>query len=255
MAAAFAALVALPASRSGASSTSSPRGCRSGGSLVHPALGVRACGEPIAWYDNVPLVSLRSLLRGRCRTCATPIGLRYPAVELATAVLARRLRARLRPRRCDALAAGVFCAALVVVTATDLDAPHRPEPRRAAGRRGRARRSRLRRPPEPRVGARRARRGGASCFVAALAYPGGMGMGDVKLALLMGVALGRTVPVALLARDVRRARAVGRPLRPARRRGARKMAIPFAPFLALGAWSRLFAGDAARPRLSRAILG
>ena len=43
-----------------------------------------ACGAPIAWYDNVPLVSW-FLLRGRCRNCSAPISWRYPAVELATA--------------------------------------------------------------------------------------------------------------------------------------------------------------------------
>jgi leader peptidase (prepilin peptidase)/N-methyltransferase len=86
---------------------------------------------------------------------------------------------------------------------------------------------------------------GASGFLlaAAIAYPSGMGMGDVKLALLMGAALGRTVPVALLL-------AMFAALVPAAvlllRHGAsaRKMAIPFAPFLALGSVVALFAGGA-----------
>ena len=45
-----------------------------------------ACGSEIAWYDNVPLVSY-IVLRGRCRSCRAPISWRYPAVELATALL------------------------------------------------------------------------------------------------------------------------------------------------------------------------
>jgi leader peptidase (prepilin peptidase)/N-methyltransferase len=86
---------------------------------------------------------------------------------------------------------------------------------------------------------------GASAFLlaAALAYPAGMGMGDVKLALLMGAALGRSVTVALLLAMV--AALVPSVVLLARHGGkARKMAIPFAPFLALGSVVALFAGDA-----------
>jgi leader peptidase (prepilin peptidase)/N-methyltransferase len=79
-------------------------------------------------------------------------------------------------------------------------------------------------------------------FLAALAYPGGMGMGDVKLALLIGALLGRTTPVAVLI-------ALFLALVPSAvllaRHGARarKIAIPFAPFLAVGAVVALFAGE------------
>ena len=51
-------------------------------SLVAPRSACMACGEAIAWYDNVPLVSY-AFLRGRCRSCQTSIALRYPAVELS----------------------------------------------------------------------------------------------------------------------------------------------------------------------------
>jgi leader peptidase (prepilin peptidase)/N-methyltransferase len=86
---------------------------------------------------------------------------------------------------------------------------------------------------------------GAATFllVVALAYPGGMGMGDVKLALLMGVALGRAVAVALPLGMI--AAIVPAIFLFARYgSGARKMAIPFAPFLAVGSIVALFAGDA-----------
>jgi leader peptidase (prepilin peptidase)/N-methyltransferase len=81
----------------------------------------------------------------------------------------------------------------------------------------------------------------AFLFLAALAYPGGMGMGDVKLALLIGALLGRTTPVgimlglllALVPSVVLLARHGAR---------ARRLAIPFAPFLAAGAVVALFAG-------------
>src|SRR4029078_2993005 len=85
-----------------------------------------ACSTPIDWYDNVPLLSY-VVLRGRCRPCRPRISPMYPAVELATALLlvgclvAFGLTLR-------ATAAAVFCAALVVVTATDLT--HRIVPNR-----------------------------------------------------------------------------------------------------------------------------
>jgi leader peptidase (prepilin peptidase)/N-methyltransferase len=80
-------------------------------------------------------------------------------------------------------------------------------------------------------------------FLVALAYPGGMGMGDVKLALLIGALLGRTAPVgfmlALFLSLVPTIFLIAR-----HGRGARKLAIPFAPFLCAGAVIALFAGNA-----------
>jgi leader peptidase (prepilin peptidase)/N-methyltransferase len=86
---------------------------------------------------------------------------------------------------------------------------------------------------------------GAAGFLllAALAYPAGMGMGDVKLALLMGVGLGRTVPVALMI-GMLSALVPAIVLLARHGSAARKMAIPFGPFLAFGGVVTLFAGDA-----------
>ena len=78
-------------------------------------------------------------------------------------------------------------------------------------------------------------------FAAALGYPKGMGMGDVKLALLLGVMLGRTVPVALMLGML--AALVPSIVLVARHgASARRMGIPLAPFLALGGVIALFAG-------------
>lgn len=55
-------------------------------SVVAPRSFCPECGERIRWHDNVPLLSY-ALLRGRCRACGKPIGLRYPVVELTTAIL------------------------------------------------------------------------------------------------------------------------------------------------------------------------
>ena len=79
-------------------------------------------------------------------------------------------------------------------------------------------------------------------FLAALAYPKGMGMGDVKLALLLGAMLGRTVPVALML-GMLAALVPSIVLFARHGTAARKMTIPFAPFLALGGIVALFFGE------------
>src|SRR5512145_1441347 len=55
-----------------------------GESVVHPRSRCPRCRSPIAWYDNVPVLSWL-LLRARCRACGSPISARYPLVELAGA--------------------------------------------------------------------------------------------------------------------------------------------------------------------------
>jgi leader peptidase (prepilin peptidase) / N-methyltransferase len=208
-------------------------------SLVHPRSACRSCRTVIAWYDNVPLLSY-VLLGGRCRACRTPIGRLYPAVELATSVLLAACLVAFG-FSLEALAAAVFCAALVVVTATDLT--HRIVPNLVVLPAA-AIVCVLMTAADPSPEWAIAGIGAAAFLLAvALAYPGGMGMGDVKLALLMGVALGRTVAVALpLGMVLALVPAVV--LFARHGSGARKMAIPFAPFLALGSVIALFAGDA-----------
>ena len=208
-------------------------------SIVHPASACMACSRPIAWYDNVPLVSY-AMLRGRCRHCAARIPLRYPAVELATAALIAGcvFAFGLTP---DAAVAAFFCVVLVAVSATDLE--HRIVPNRIvvpAAAIVLVVQTALHPSVEWLLGAV-----GASGFLlaAAIAHPRGMGMGDVKLALLMGAFLGRTVAVALMLGMVL---ALVPSIVLLARHGAagRKIGIPFAPFLALGSVIALFAGDA-----------
>ena len=66
-----------------------PRGM----SLLRPPSHCPACGAPVRWFDNVPLVSYL-VLGGRCRACRAPISVRYPAVELAGGALAGAVAAR-----------------------------------------------------------------------------------------------------------------------------------------------------------------
>src|SRR5580700_2584296 len=54
-------------------------------SVVRPRSACVACGKPIAWFDNVPVLSY-IILRGRCRKCGARIHWRYPLVEVATAI-------------------------------------------------------------------------------------------------------------------------------------------------------------------------
>jgi leader peptidase (prepilin peptidase)/N-methyltransferase len=207
-------------------------------SVVHPGSACMSCAAPLAWYDNLPVVSYL-LLRGRCRSCGTSIPWKYPAVELGTAllvgacVLAFGLTA-------NAAVAAFFCATLVAVSVTDLE--RRIIPNRIvlpAAAIVLVAQTALEPSPEWALGAL-----GASLFLflAALAYPAGMGMGDVKLALLLGAMLGRTVPVAMMIAMI--AALVPAVVLLARHGGAaRKMGIPFGPFLALGGVVTLFAGE------------
>jgi leader peptidase (prepilin peptidase)/N-methyltransferase len=206
-------------------------------SLLSPGSSCMSCEREIAWYDNVPLLSY-ALLRGRCRSCGAHIPLRYPAVELVTALLVAGCVWKFGLTGSAAVAAFV-CLAFVAVSATDLE--HRIIPNRIvvpAGLIVLAANTALHPGPQWAIGAV-----GASgfLFIAALAYPAGMGMGDVKLAFLMGAALGKTVPVALFL-GVFAALIPGLVLIARHGRAARKMGIPFGPFLALGAVVALFAG-------------
>jgi leader peptidase (prepilin peptidase) / N-methyltransferase len=208
-------------------------------SIVAPGSSCPHCHSPIAWYDNVPLLSY-AVLRGRCRSCGWAIPVKYPAVELASAVLISVSLARFG-LTLRGLAAVVFCAALVAVTVTDLE--RRVIPNRivlpaagvvlavqtAAGR-----------TPEFALAALAA---AVFLLLAALAYPGGMGMGDVKLALLLGAALGWTVAAGLMIGFVA-ALVPAVVLLVRHGSAARKMAIPFGPFLAFGGVVALFAGHA-----------
>jgi leader peptidase (prepilin peptidase)/N-methyltransferase len=210
-----------------------------GRSVARPRSACLSCGAEIRGRDNIPVVSYL-LLRGRCRDCKASIGLRYPAVELATALLIAACVADFG-LSLRALAGAIFCAALVAITATDIErriVPNRIVLPAAAVVLG------LQLAWRPSVEWPAAGFGAALfLFVAALAYPRGMGMGDVKLALLLGVAVGRAVPLALLVGMVS-ALVPSVVLLVRHGPAARKMAIPFAPFLALGSVVALFAGDA-----------
>jgi leader peptidase (prepilin peptidase)/N-methyltransferase len=206
-------------------------------SVVRPASACMSCGQELAWHDNVPVASWL-LLRGRCRSCGERISPLYPAVELATAGLVAACCVAFGLSG-EAFVASFFCVVLVVLSAIDLT--HRIVPNRIvlpAALVVLVAQTALEPSPEWALGALGA---AAFLFAAALAYPAGMGMGDVKLALLLGAMLGRTVSVGLMVGMV--AALVPSVVLLARHgSAARKMGIPFAPFLAFGALVALFAG-------------
>ena len=206
-------------------------------SVVSPGSACMACATPLAWYDNVPLLSF-AFLRGRCRHCRTAIPWRYPLVEATTALLIAGCVLRFG-LTWDAAVASFFCAALVAVSATDFE--RRIIPNRIvlpAAAVVLAANTLLHPSVEWAVAGL-----GAALFllVAALAYPGGHGDGRRQARPAARRRAGRTVPVALMVGMI--AALVPSAVLFARHgSAARKMKIPFGPFLALGGVVALFCG-------------
>lgn len=212
-----------------------------GESIVGPRSRCPGCGMQIAAYDNVPVVSW-ALLRGRARCCGVAISPRYPLTELALGALYAATVLVLWGNGGEIAIGLVFVTTLLAVTLTDLE--RRIIPNKiliVAAALGLA----LAAATDPGSLPERLAAGvaaGGLLFLAALAYPRGMGLGDVKLAATMGLFLGRSVApailVALLAGSL-----VGLAMIARHGASARKRAIPFGPFLALGGVVGLLAGD------------
>src|SRR3954451_4796820 len=211
-----------------------------GQSLVKPRSRCTKCDTPVAPRDNVSVLSLL-LLGGRCRHCGEAIPVRYPAVELLTAVafLSVVLMSGLHT---EMLALSPFTAMLIAVAFIDLQ--HKIVPNKimlpaAVWGLVTAVAFRPHMVPEPLIA-------GAGAFVffllAALIHPKGMGMGDVKLAGVMGLYLGKLViPALLVAFVVGTVVGLGLVVRYGAR--SRKLGVPFAPFLALGGLVAMLAGQ------------
>jgi len=221
-------------------------------SLSRPPSHCPACGAPIRARHNVPVLGWL-VLRGRCADCRAPISIRYPAVELGTAVLFVALGLRLHALQLlAALPAYLYFAAIgVALSLIDLDLKRLP--------------NRIVLPSYPVLavllagaaiadgdGWRLARAGLAGAalfaffFVLAFAYPAGMGFGDVKLVGVLGLVLGylswSAVLVGAFAGFLLGA-LVGVVVL-ASRRGDRKTALPFGPFLIVGTLIAIVAGTA-----------
>ncbi len=213
-----------------------------GESVVAPRSSCPQCATPIRARDNVPVLSW-ALLRGRCRDCHAAISARYPVIEALTALLCVVVVIVLGPGP-QAWLGLALVLLLVPVTFIDLDHRIIPNVLMAIGAVTAVALVAVF-PPDALVEHLLAAAGaGGFLLVAAVAYPAGMGMGDVKLAAVLGLFLGTAVApamfVAMLAGSLVGALIIAR-------KGAkegRKTAIPFGPYLAFGGLVGALYGDA-----------
>jgi leader peptidase (prepilin peptidase) / N-methyltransferase len=213
-----------------------------GESLVRPRSRCPRCETPIRPYDNVPVLSWL-LLRGRCRTCKVPISARYPAVEAATAALYAAVAIG-RHGALNVVLGLLLVTALVPIVLIDLDRRLIPNAITLPASVAAVAAGALIDPgfvPEQLIAGAAA---GGFFLLTALVHPRGMGMGDVKLAAVLGLYLGRAVAPAVLVALVSGVLVGVLVIARKGSREGRKIAVPFGPFLALGALVALFAGDA-----------
>lgn len=213
-------------------------------SIVHPRSRCPQCGHLIRVYDNIPVLSYL-ILRGRCRDCGARISLRYPVVELLSGAFAAMAVARFG-LGWQALLMYALIAGFLVITFIDLDHRIIPDvitlpgiPIGLAASFGPGMIS----PLESLVGILA---GGGSLFLVAWGYQlvtkrEGMGGGDIKLLAMIGAFIGwkgvlLTIFIASLTGTLAGMALIFR------RRGDMKLAVPFGPFLAVGAIAYLFMG-------------
>jgi leader peptidase (prepilin peptidase)/N-methyltransferase len=213
-----------------------------GESLSRPRSRCPGCETPIKPYDNVPVLSWLAL-RGKCRACGSRISPRYPLVEAGTALLCG-LVVLAKGLDKDAVLPLVMVLLMVPVTLIDLD--HRIIPNTLMIL-GAVLAPALVMVVEPDAIVEHLIAGAAAggfFLLAVLAYPRGMGVGDIKLAGVLGLFLGRAVGPAMFIALV--SGTVVGALIMARKGVAegRKTAVPFGPFLALGGVVAVFVGDA-----------
>jgi leader peptidase (prepilin peptidase)/N-methyltransferase len=212
-----------------------------GESIVGGRSRCPSCGAQIAAYDNVPVFSWL-LLRGRARCCGARISPRYPLTELATGALYAATVLVLWGDTGEVALGLAFVTMLLAASLVDLERRIIPNKILLAGALVGAALAAATDPaslPERAIAIAAA---GGLLFLIALAYPRGMGLGDVKLAAVMGLYLGRSVAPALLVAFAAGS-LVGLAMIARHGAAARKQAVPFGPFLALGGVVGLLAGD------------
>ncbi len=234
-----------------------------GESLIRPASRCPSCGTPIRPWHNIPVLGWL-MLRGRCAACSAPIGVRYPLVELITAVRCVAVAWRLwRLGLGSAIPAYLYFAAIgVALAAIDLDVRRLPNAivmpsypvllvllAASAGWQG------------DWWSLLRAVIGGAALFAfyfsVVLIHPAGMGFGDVRLSGILGGMLAylswATLIVGAFAGFL--LGAVVGVVMLASRRGNRRTAIPFGPFMIAGALLALFLADPVAHWYTSILLG
>ena len=230
-------------------------------SIVAPASACGSCGHAIRAHDNVPVISWL-MLGGKCRDCTSPISKRYPLVELGTGLFFALIAAWaitdsgmpiLPARLVPAVLAGVaflyFAAIGVALSLIDLDTHRLPNviilPSYLVGIVLLGASSLVSANYSALISAAiGAAIMFAAYFIMAIAYPGGMGFGDVKLAGVIGLYLGwlgwSALAVGFLAAFV-----LGGLYSIAlilARKATRKSGVPFGPWMVAGAWVGILAG-------------
>lgn len=207
-------------------------------SIVWPSSKCPKCGAKISPLDNVPVLSY-VLLRGECRSCGAGISLRYPVVEALTGLLFGAAAYRFG---FGAELAGALVLIAVLVALAGIDLEHQLLPNVIVG-------------PAALVGlALSVLAAPASWWVyvlsavvvaggllgLALVYPGGMGMGDVKMGGMLGAYLGPYAALAVFVGALAGALIGGALISAGKMQ--RRTAMPFGVFLAFGGLVVLFAG-------------
>jgi leader peptidase (prepilin peptidase)/N-methyltransferase len=232
-----------------------------GQSVVSPPSACPNCGHAIRGFDNIPVLSWL-LLRGRCRDCRAPISIRYPLVEAGTAAAFAVVGAVLLGPVLNAQAAAARASAIIVLVAylylaavsialalIDIDTHRLPNVivlpsalvaavlLSAAALLGGT-------PATLLTAALGALALGGVYLVLALVYPGGMGMGDVKLAVVLGMFLGflgwPQVAVGFFTAFL--LGGIYAVILLVARRAKRGSGISFGPWMLLGAWLSIFFG-------------
>jgi leader peptidase (prepilin peptidase)/N-methyltransferase len=211
-------------------------------SLLHPPSTCPSCGRRIRPYDNVPIVGWL-WLRGRCRACGAPISPKYPLVEALTGLLCAACVVKFGADR-DVWAPLVLVLLLVPITLIDLEFTIIPNVLTGLGAVAAVVLTVALDSGSLVENLISGVAAGGFFFIAALVYPSGMGMGDVKLAGMLGLYLGRAVAPAIFAALIAGTVVGGVVMARYGVAEGRKKGIPFGPWLALGGLVGLFAGDA-----------
>ena len=213
-------------------------------SIVTPPSHCPNCSYRIRWYDNIPLVSYL-LLRGKCRGCGTHISLQYPAVELLNALLTLAIVSRFGLTLAGAVLV-LFCSSLIIITFIDLEHQIIPDEISISGIVIGFILSFFLKGHSWQNASLGILLGGGSLLLVAWSYfrltgKEGMGGGDIKLLAMMGAFLGwKAVPFILFASSLIGS-VIGITLMVIQKKNT-KLAIPFGPYLALGAVLYVFYG-------------
>jgi leader peptidase (prepilin peptidase) / N-methyltransferase len=214
-------------------------------SVAFPPSHCPRCDAHIPWYDNVPIVSWL-LLRGKCRFCKGPISLQYPVVELLNALLTLFLFRKFGPTL-PFLVLFLFCSAMVVITFIDLEHQIIPDVISLPGIPIGFLCSLFMPQPGWKDSLIGILVGGGSLLLVAYGYEfltkkEGMGGGDIKLLAMMGAFFGwKAVPFIIFTSSLIGS-VIGIIVMVIQRKDS-KLAIPFGPFLALGAILYIFFGQ------------